>query len=322
METKTAAIRDGYGKGLLNIAGDKDVVVLDADLQDSTRSIQFAEKYPERFFMMGISEADMICTAAGLATCGKKPFASSFACFLVGRGLDQILVAVCYSNTNVKLVGSHAGLATAEDGPTAQCIIDISVMRTLPNMTVIVPADSVQTEKAVEALHKHIGPAYMRMARHPTTVFYDDSHAFEIGKGYVMKEGGDAAIIACGTMVEEAMKAADVLEKEGINASVVNMSTIKPIDKELIIKYAKKTGAVVTAEDHNIIGGLGSAVQEALMDDETFVPVQKVAVRDRFAESGKKEELYKKYGLSHDNIVAAVKKALKTKRQYPQPLHQ
>ncbi len=310
METKKEAIRDGYGKGLLNIASDNDVVVLDADLQDSTRSIQFGEKYPDRFFMMGISEADMVATAAGLATCGKKPFASSFACFLVGRALDQILVAVCYSNMNVKLVGSHAGLATGEDGPTAQSITDIAIMRALPNMTVIVPADSVQTEKAVEAMHRHIGPVYMRMARHPTTVFYDESHVFEIGKGYEMREGDDAAIIACGTMVSESMKAAEELEKEGIKAAVINMSTIKPIDKELVIYAAKRAGAVVTAEDHNVIGGLGSAVEEALYDNDVFVPLQKIAVMDRFAESGKPEELYRKYGLSHENIISAVKRVM------------
>lgn len=310
MEPKKAAIRDGYGKGLLNIASDNDVVVLDADLQDSTRSIQFGEKYPERFFMMGISEADMVATAAGLATCGKKPFASSFACFLVGRALDQILVAVCYSNMNVKLVGSHAGLATGEDGPTAQAITDIAIMRALPNMTVIVPADSVQTEKSVEAMHRHIGPVYMRMARHPVPILYDDSHVFEIGKGYVLKEGDDAAIIACGTIVSEAMKAAEELEKEGIKAAVINMPTIKPIDKELLMAVAKRTGAVVTAEDHNVIGGLGSAVSEVLYDNDIFVPLQKIAVMDRFAESGKPEELYKKYGLSYENIVAAVKRVM------------
>ncbi len=310
-----AAIRDGYGKGLLQIGEDKDVVVLDADLQDSTRSIQFSEKYPDRFFTMGISEADMVCTAAGLASCGKKPFASSFSCFLVGRALDQMLVSVCYSNMNVKLTGSHAGLATGEDGPTAQAIIDISVMRTLPNMSVIVPADSVQTEKAVLAMHKHTGPVYMRMARLPTPIYYDTSHEFEIGKGYVLKEGKDATIVACGTMVSEAMKAAEELLKEGIIAEVINMSTIKPIDKDLIIGSAKKTKAMVTAEDHSIIGGLGSAVEEVLSEEDLFVPLAKVGVKDRFAESGKPEELYKKYGLSYDNIVTAVKRAIFRRRR-------
>ena len=310
MEQKTAAIRDGYGKGLLKIAEDKDVIVLDADLQDSTRSLQFGEKYPERFFTMGISEADMVCTAAGLATCGKKPFASSFSCFLVRRALDQIFVSVCYSNQNVKLVGSHAGLATGEDGPTAQEITDISVMRTLPNMTVIVPSDAIQTEKAVEAMHKHNGPAYMRMARAPVPILYDDNHVFEIGKGYVAKEGNDATIIACGAMVAESLKAAEQLQNGGINAVVINMSTIKPIDSRLIIESAKKTKAIITAEDHSIIGGLGTAVEEVLYSEKIMLPFEKIGVKDQFAESGKPEELYRKYGLSHDHIVDAVKMQL------------
>ena len=309
-----AASRDGYGKGLLKIANDKDVIVLDADLQDSTRSLQFGEKHPERFFTMGISEADMVCTAAGLATAGKKPFASSFACFLVGRTLDQTFVSLAYSNTNVKLVGSHAGLATGDDGPTAQCIIDISVMRTIPGMVVLVPADAVQTEKAVIALHKYVGPAYMRMSRMPVPTIYDDTHEFEIGKGYVTREGTDVSLIACGTMVNEAMKAAEELEKKGISAEVINMSSIKPIDKNLILKTAKKTGAIVSCEDHNVIGGLGSAVQEVLMDSSVFVPMKKIGALDRFAETGKPDELYKKYGLSFDHIVSAANKTIIEKK--------
>ncbi|MBI2133291.1 transketolase family protein [Candidatus Woesearchaeota archaeon] len=312
---KTAAIRDGYGKGLLRIAEDNDVVVLDADLQDSTRSLQFGENHPERFFTMGISEADMVSTAAGLATCGKKPYASSFACFLVRNALDQIFVSVCYSKTNVKLVGSHAGLATGEDGPTAQEITDISVMRSLPNMKVIVPADSMQTEKAVEAMHKQEGPMYMRMSRMPTPIIYDDSHVFEIGKGYILREGENAAIIACGTMVSESLKAAEELEKEGIKATVINMSSIKPIDRELVIETANKTKAVVTAEDHTIIGGLGTAVEEVLFENRAYVPIEKIGVKDMFAESGKPEELYKKYGLSHDHIATAVKRVIYRKAQ-------
>ncbi len=314
IEPKKAAIRDGYGKGLLKIAEDQNVVVLDADLQDSTRAIQFAEKHPERFFTMGISEADLVCTAAGLATCGKKPFASSFACFLVRNALDQIFVSVCYSKTNVKLVGSHAGLATGEDGPTAQEITDIAVMRALPNMTVIVTADAVQTEKAVEAMHSHVGPAYMRMSRAPVPIIYDDAHVFEIGKGYSLKEGSDATIIACGTMVNESLKAAEELEKEGIKTSVINMSTIKPIDTEMIIAAANKTKAIVTAEDHSIVGGLGTAVEEVLFDSGICVPLQKIGVKDMFAESGKPEELYKKYGLSWEHIATAVKRVCFKKR--------
>ncbi len=315
MTQEKKAIRDGYGKGLLNIANDNDVVVLDADLQDSTRSLQFGEKYPERFFTIGISEADLVCTAAGLATCGKKPYASSFACFLVRNALDQIFVSVCYSNTNVKLVGSHAGLATGEDGPTAQEITDISVMRSLPNMKVIVPADAVQTEKAVMAMHQMKGPAYMRMSRAPIPLIYDDNHVFEIGKGYEIKSGSDVAIIACGTMVNEALIAAESLEKEGIKASVINMPTIKPIDSDMIISAANTTRAIVTAEDHSIVGGLGTAVQEVLYDNGICVPMQKIGVKDMFAESGKPEELYKKYGLSAEHIATAAKRAIFGKRK-------
>ena len=310
-----AATRDGYGKGLLSIANDKDVVVLDADLQDSTRSLQFGEKHPDRFFTMGISEADMVCTAAGLAAAGKKPFASSFACFLVGRTLDQVLVSVCYSNHNVKLVASHAGLATGEDGPTAQCIVDISVMRSLPNMTVIVPADAVQTEKAVEAMHSHFGPAYMRMSRASVKTLYDDHHKFEIGKGYVLREGPDATIVACGNLVQESLMAADELAKDNISVSVINMSTVKPLDRQLLISYAQKTKAIVTAEDHSIIGGLGSAVVDCLSESHILVPVEKIGVKDLFAQSGKPAELYKLYGLSFDHIVHAVKKVVHLKKQ-------
>lgn len=312
---KLEATRDGYGRGLLRIAQDNDVVVLDADLQDSTRSLQFGEKFSERFFTMGISEADMVCTAAGLATCGKKPFASSFACFLTRNAYDQIFVSVCYSKLNVKLVGSHAGLATGEDGPTAQEITDIATMRALPGMAVIVPADSVQTEKAVIAMHEYSSPVYMRMSRAPVPLLYDEGHIFEVGKGYVLREGNDCSIIACGTMVHEALKASDELQKEGLSIEVVNMSSIKPIDRELIVSTAGKTRAVVTAEDHNIIGGLGTAVQEALMDSEAYVPVQKVGVKDTFAESGKPEELYKKYGLSSEHIITAVKRAVYSKQK-------
>ncbi len=304
------ASRDGYGRGLLKIAEDRNVVVLDADLQDSTRSLQFGEKYPDRFFTMGIAEADMVCTAAGLATCGKKPFASSFACFLTRNAYDQIFVSVCYSKLNVKLVGSHAGLATGEDGPTAQEITDIATMRALPNMSVIVPADAVQAEKAVAAMHNFSGPVYMRMSRAPVPAIYDDSHKFEIGRGYVVREGADAAIFACGTMVSESVKAAEQLEKEGIKVAVINMSSIKPIDKSLVLEYASKTRAVVTSEDHSIIGGLGSAVQDVLNDNDILVPVQKVGVKDVFAESGKPGELYEKYGLSPGHIAAAVKRAV------------
>lgn len=306
------AIRDGYGKGLLAIASDKNVVVLDADLQDSTRALDFGKVHPDRFFTMGISEADMVCTAAGLATCGKKPFASSFSCFLIGRALDQILVSVAYSNLNVKLVGSHAGLATGSDGPTAQAIMDIATMRAMPRMVVVVPADAKECEKATITLSKYDGPAYLRMARESIDPIYDDNYDFKLGKGHVLKEGKDVTIIACGMMVTEALEAAKLLEKENVMATVINMTTIKPIDKDLIIEIAKKTGAIVTAEDHNIIGGLGSAVEEVVAENIP-IPIKKIGVKDQFAESGKPAELYEKYGLSARHIAEAAKVLVKRK---------
>src|SRR3989344_7906852 len=261
-----AAVRDGYGTGLIKIGKNIDVVVLDGDLSDSTRSEKFQEKYPERFFNMGISEADMVCTAAGLASCGKIAFASSFAGFLVGRAYDQILVSVAYPNLNVKLVGSHAGIATGEDGPTAQSIIDIAAMRTLPKMIVIAPADSVECEKAVEEIYKYKGPVYLRMTRPKTPVIFNSDHDFKIGKAVIMNEGRDVTIISTGIMLSHVLESAKILKNDKINAEIIHMPTIKPLDKESVVKSAKKTGFIVTCEDHSIIGGLGGAVSEALSE--------------------------------------------------------
>lgn len=309
-----AATRDGYGNALLKLgSSDPNVVVLDAGVSDSTRTNKFAEKYPEKFFNMGISEADMICTAAGMAKCGKTAFATSFICFLLGRSMDQILVSVAYSDSNVKIVGTHAGVAIGEDGPTAQAIGDVAYMRAMPNFIVICPADAVEAEKATIAVAQRKGSAYLRLGRPNVKTIYDDSYKFEIGKASVVVEGDDAAIIASGIMVQESMTAAEILRKEGISVRVVNMSTIKPIDSKSIIAAAE-TGVIVTAEDHNIYGGLGSAVAEVLAEEELTVKFERIGVKDQFAESDSQKVLFKKYGLDAEAIAATVKKAVAAKK--------
>jgi len=305
-----AATRDGYSTALIKLgASNPNVVVLDAGVSDSTRTNKFAERYPERFFNMGISEGDMICTAAGLAKCGKTAFATSFIAFLLGRGMDQIFVSVAYSDSNVKIIGTHAGVAIGEDGPTAQSIGDVAYMRAVPNFTVICPADAVEAEKAILEISKIKGPAYVRLGRGNVKTIYDDSYGFKIGKASVIMEGKDAAIIASGIMVQESMAAAESLKKEGINVRVVNMSTIKPIDKDAIIAAAK-TGTIITAEDHNIRGGLGSAVAEVIAEEKLNTKFHMVGVKDRFAESDSQKVLFKKYGLDAEAIAAAVKSNL------------
>lgn len=306
------ATRDGYGKALVEIGKDKRIVALDADLSESTRSIKFKEKYPERFFEMGISEQDLIGTAAGLAASGKIPFASSFAVFITGRAYGQIRLCAAISKLPIRIVGSHAGLLTGEDGASHQSIDDISLMRTLPNMTVIQPADAVETEKAVNALVNYKGPAYLRLTREKVPVIFDKRYKFEIGNGVVLRKGKDVAIFATGALVHEALKAYDILKREKINAYIVNIHTIKPIDEKLILKIAKETRCVVTAEDHSIIGGLGSAVSEVLTENFP-IAIERVGVKDSFGESGKPNELYKKYKLTADDIVKAAKKVIKRK---------
>ena len=304
---KDGATRDGYGAALLELGENPRVVVLDSGVSDSTRTIKFGKKYPLRFFNMGISEGDMVCTAAGLATAGKIPFATSFACFLLGRTMDQTLVSVAYSNTNVKLVGTHSGVAVGEDGPTAQMIVDLAYTRSIPNMTVIHPADYEEAFQATMALAQHVGPAYLRLGRPSVKGIYDSSYQFRIGKGHVLVQGSDVVIFATGIMVQESLKALEILKKEGINATLVNISTIKPIDQQLILEQAKKNGAVVTAEDHNKIGGLGDAVVDVLMEHEAYVPTIKIAANDVFAETGSQQQLFDKYGLSSAHIEFAAK---------------
>jgi len=306
------ATRDGFGKGLLKL-GEKDerIISVEADLAKSTRSNWFSEKFPDRCFSVGISEQDMISVSAGLASSGKIPFASTFAIF-TERAFEQARNSVARPNLNVKIIGSHGGIHTGEDGSSAQAIEDFAIYRALPNFIVLCPADAVEAEKMTLELARHKGPAYMRLTRNKIPILSDEKLHFRIGKGVVIKDGSDAAVFACGTMVHNAIQAAEELEKQGISVAVVNMSTIKPIDKELVEKYARKTGVIVTAEDHNIIGGLGGAVCEAVCD--TFpVPVERVGLKDTFAESGKPEELYEKYGLSKKHIAEAVKKIIKIK---------
>ena len=308
---KDGATRDGYGACLAELGSNSKIVVLDAGVSDSTRSKKFGDKYPDRFFNMGISEGDMVCTAAGLATTGKVAFATSFACFLLGRTMDQTLVSVAYSNTNVKLVGTHSGLAVGEDGPTAQMIVDLAYTRAIPNMTVIQPADYEEAFQATRTLIDHVGPVYMRLGRPSVKGIYDNSYKFQIGKGDVIRQGQGVVIFASGGMVQESLEAMKLLEADNIKPTLVNLSTIKPIDSELIIDQARKNGTVVTAEDHNIIGGLGDAVLEVLCDNDVNVPIRRIGVRDTFAETGSKKELYDKYGLSSQHIQNTVKSLFK-----------
>ena len=308
---KDGATRDGYGAALLEIGSDPRVVVLDAGVSDSTRSKRFGDEFPNRFFNVGISESDMVCTAAGLATTGKIPFATSFSCFLLGRTMDQILVSVAYSNTNVKLCGTHSGIAVGEDGPTAQMIVDLAYTRAMPNLTVIQPADWEEAYQATKILIEHLGPVYMRLGRPKVRGIYDSSYKFEIGKGNIICEGKDAVIFATGIMVQESLKAIEHLRTKGIAAGLVNISTIKPIDRELVVKKAKTATAIITAEDHNVIGGLGDAVLEVLTEEQIHKPFMKIGLRDTFAETGSMEDLFEKYKISSNHISLLIQEILK-----------
>ena len=301
------ATRDAYGEALAELGAINDkVVVLDADLSKSTKTNDFKKVYPERFFNLGIAEQNLLGTAAGFAAAGKIPFASSFAVFAVGRAYDQIRNSIAYPNLNVKIAATHAGLTVGEDGGSHQMLEDIALMRAVPNMTVIVPADGVETKQVVMAAAEHQGPVYIRLGRPKVPVLLGDDYKFEIGKGVVLKEGTDVTLIGTGIMVSKAMEAAELLAADGISAAVVNISTIKPLDNALITEMAQKTGAVVTAEEHNIYGGLGSAVAEVLVEN-CPVPMARVGVEDKFGESGLPDELLDKYGLTAAKIAAKAK---------------
>ncbi len=308
------ATRESYGEALTELAEKyENLVVLDADLAAATKTGIFKKKYPERFFDCGIAEANMMGVAAGLAATGKIPFASSFAMFAAGRAFEIVRNSIGYPHLNVKIGATHAGISVGEDGATHQCNEDIALMRTIPEMTIINPADDVEAKQAVEAAILHDGPVYMRFGRLAVPVFNDSSYKFELGKGVNLKDGNDVSIIATGLMVNEALEAAKVLEAEGINARVINIHTIKPIDREIICKAAQETGVIVTAEEHSIIGGLGSAVSEVVTEC-CPVPVVKIGVNDEFGYSGPAVELLKKFGLCSENIVAKTKEALKLKK--------
>jgi len=304
------ATREAYGKALVALGAENpDIVVLDADLSKSTKTAEFAKAYPERFLNMGIAEQNMLGTAAGLAAAGKIPFASSFAVFATGRAFEQIRNSIAYPKLNVKIAATHAGITVGEDGATHQAIEDVAIMRALPNMTVLVPADGVETRQAVFAAAKLQGPVYIRMGRLELPVLFDENYRFEIGKANVLREGKDAAIVANGVMVAIALEAAEMLAKEGIAVTVVNAASVKPFDNETLLQVAKQVKAVVTAEEHTVIGGLGSAVAEVLAEAWPL-PLVRVGLQDTFGESGRPYELLEKYGLTKERLVAAVKEAL------------
>ncbi|MCX7841728.1 MAG: transketolase family protein [Clostridia bacterium] len=308
------ATREAYGSALAEFGVDSRIVVLDADLSKSTKTDSFKKKYPERFLNMGIAEGNMMAVAAGLASCGKVVFASSFAIFAAERACEQIRNSICYPNLNVKIGASHAGVTLGEDGASHQAIEDMAIMRAIPNMTVISPADAVETRHAVKAAIEHNGPVYLRLGRLAVPTLYDEStYSFELGKGVTLAEGNDVSVIATGYMVHKALEARQMLESEGIKARIIDIHTIKPIDKEIIIKAAKETGAIVTAEEHNVFGGLGSAVSEVIVEN-CPVPVKILGIKDKFGKSGKPDKLVEMYGLTAADIAARVKEVLKMKK--------
>ncbi len=312
---KMVPTRDGFGHGLVELGKiNKDAVVLSADLTDSTRANWFKKEFPERFFGLGVAEQDMIGAAAGFALMGKIPFACTFGVFASGRAWDQIRVSVAYMNLNVKIVGTHGGISVGPDGATHQALEEISLMRILPNMTVIVPCDALEAKKATISAANHKGPVYIRLGRSAVPIITKEEDLFKIGKASVIKDGKDVTIFACGQMVYESLIACEILGLDGIDARLINIHTPKPIDKDCIIKAAKETGAVVTAEEHTIAGGFGSAVSEILVEN-CPVPVKFVGIRDKFGLSGEPEELFEHFGLKAKNIVQAAKDAIAMKRK-------
>lgn len=311
-EVKKIATRESYGNALRELAdnGADNLVVLDADLAGATKTGIFKKAYPDRHFNCGIAEADMMCVAAGLSTMGLVPFASSFAMFAAGRAFEQVRNSIGYPHLNVKIGATHAGISVGEDGASHQCCEDFALMRSIPGMVVICPSDDVEAKQVVKAAYHHDGPVYMRFARLASAVFHDDSYKFEIGKAEVVTEGTDVTIIACGLMVSEAMDAAEALKEKGISAEVINMATIKPLDEECILASAKKTGKVITVEEHSIIGGLGEAVC-ALLSEKCPTPVKRIGVNDEFGHSGPGAELLKQFGLSAEHIAEVAEEFVK-----------
>jgi transketolase len=308
------ATRDAYGETLAQLGEENsDIVVLDADLSGSTKTAIFAKKFPERFFNMGIAEANMVGTAAGLAAAGKIPFVSTFAIFAAGRAWEQIRQSVAYPKANVKIVPTHGGVTVGEDGGSHQSVEDIAIMRAIPNMTVIVPADAADTRGAVAAAAAHKGPVYIRLGRNKVPAVFTNDHQFILGKGCQLSPGSDMTFITTGIMTAQALQAASLLEKEGISARVIHLATIKPLDEEIILDAAMETGAIVTAEEHSVIGGLGSAVAELLAENHP-TKIKRVGIHDRFGTSGKSEELLKYFNLTPEDLVEAAQEVVAKKQ--------
>ncbi len=305
------ATRESFGQAVTELAEQyPQVVVLDADLAAATKTGIFKKAYPDRFIDCGIAECNMVGIAAGLATCGKIPFAASFAMFTAGRAFEQVRNSVGYPHLNVKLVGSHAGISVGEDGATHQCCEDLALMRTIPGMVILNPADHYEMKAAVKAAIEYEGPVYLRLGRLAVESFNNgDDYSFEIGKGITLRQGDDITIVATGLMVSEAIKAADALAEEGIHARVINIHTVKPLDEEIILKAAKETGKIITVEEHNVIGGLGEAVA-AVLSEKCPTPLVRMGVQDVFGYSGPAKDLLKEFGLCAENIAAVTKKAL------------
>ena len=313
MATKIAT-RHAYGDALAELGANPRVVAFDADVSTCTMSATFGGRYPERFFNCGIAEANMVCMAAGMSTFGYIPFVHTFAMFMAGRCYDQIRNSICYPGLNVKCVGTHAGLSVGEDGATHQCVEDLALMRAIPGMTVVCPADGPETAAAVQAIAAYKGPVYLRLGRLAMdTVRNIPCYSYWLGRAVKLREGKDVTLIATGLMVQEACKAAQLLEKEGISARVLDMHTIKPLDREAVLAAAEETGCIVTAEEHNILGGLGGAVAEVLIESRP-TPMVRVGVRDCFGRSGSAQELLKLYHLDAADLVAAAKQAIQAKR--------
>ena len=312
---KTASTRDGFGEGLIELGRDnKDVVVLSADLTDSTRAAWFKKQFPDRFFGLGVAEQDMMGAAAGFALMGKIPFACTFGVFASGRAWDQIRVSIAYMNLNVKIAGTHGGISVGPDGATHQAVEEIALMRIIPNMTVVVPCDALEAKRATVEAAKLKGPVYLRLGRSGVPVITKAEDIFKIGKANTLREGEDLSIFACGQMVSEALWAADELAKSGIKARVINLHTPKPIDRDAIIKAALETGAIVTAEEHTVMGGMGSAIAEVVVQS-CPVPMKMVGMQNRFGVSGEPEELFKYFGLTAAEIVKAAREVLQMKKK-------
>ena len=307
MERKKIATRESYGNALVELGREHaDVVVLDADLAGATKTSTFKKEFPDRHFDCGIAEGNMMAVAAGIASMGMVPFASTFAMFAAGRAFEQVRNSIGYPHLNVKIGATHGGISVGEDGASHQCCEDFALMRSIPGMTVICPADDVEARAAVKAAYEFEGPVYLRFGRSGVPVFHEEDFRFEIGKGEVLQDGSDVAIIATGIMTYEAIKAGEELRSQGINARVINMSTIKPLDEELILKAAGECGKIVTCEEHSIIGGLGEAVS-SLLSEKLPTPIRRIGVNDEFGHSGPAADLLKDFGLSAENIVETVK---------------